>query len=600
MFIYLLLLYFIFEMRVQRSQFLHRLQNFLGKNMQKHAKNVFISAFLKEYPVRKWKKDAFFLPFADKSVSLQRQSTRSNSKTTRAMKVCIIGGGLGGLFTGAILTHEGCEVTVLEKNVTIGGGLQTFRRFGETFDTGMHVIGGMRPGGNIWRLCQYLGIIGRVRIRDVDDDCTDRIFFAEDRKSYTMAQGRERFVETLARQFPHEREGLRRYTEAVLHIADSTALFNLRPSAGGPSLFASAPEFLMAASDFIDHYVSDPRLRALLAYMNPLYGGRCGETPAYVHAIISTLYIEGASRFVGGSSHFADLLAGVITGGGGSVLTGDGVEWVEVSHSPSAMEGGGRRGGGRHVEYVRTRKGQVFTADRYISAIHPCTLLKLMDERAFPKAFRERLNSIPNAHSAFSLFIKLREGTFPYINHSEYYMTRYADVWNFSRNDRPWPLGFLFMTPPEEAVGGSYANKVLVTAPMSFEMVRKWENTTVGHRGADYEAWKEQQAAALLLQVEDLHPGFGQCIEAVNTASPLTIRDYYGAKEGTICGFSKDCRNIALSHLPVVTKADNLLLTGQNNNLHGFCGVPLTAITTAEAILGANSVLNKIQGQRAF
>ena len=39
------------------------------------------------------------------------------------MKVCIIGAGLGGLFTGAILAKEGFEVTVLEKNATIGGGL---------------------------------------------------------------------------------------------------------------------------------------------------------------------------------------------------------------------------------------------------------------------------------------------------------------------------------------------------------------------------------------------------------------------------------------------------------------------------------------------
>ena len=41
--------------------------------------------------------------------------------------VVIIGGGLGGLFTGAILAKEGLHVTVLEKNATIGGGLQTLR-----------------------------------------------------------------------------------------------------------------------------------------------------------------------------------------------------------------------------------------------------------------------------------------------------------------------------------------------------------------------------------------------------------------------------------------------------------------------------------------
>ena len=35
----------------------------------------------------------------------------------------IIGGGLGGLFTGGVLAKEGFKVTVLEKNVTAGGGL---------------------------------------------------------------------------------------------------------------------------------------------------------------------------------------------------------------------------------------------------------------------------------------------------------------------------------------------------------------------------------------------------------------------------------------------------------------------------------------------
>jgi hypothetical protein len=43
-----------------------------------------------------------------------------------------------------------------------------------------------------------------------------------------------------------------------------------------------------------------------------------------------------------------------------------------------------------------------------------------------------------------------------------------------------------------------------------------------------------------------------------------------------------------------VTKVRNLLLTGQNCNVHGFCGVPLTAINTSEVILGRNYVLDKI------
>ena len=66
--------------------------------------------------------------------------------------VVIIGGGLGGLFAGALLAKEGLRVTLIEKNVIVGGGLQSFKRFGEVFDTGMHVLGGMRKGGSVYRL----------------------------------------------------------------------------------------------------------------------------------------------------------------------------------------------------------------------------------------------------------------------------------------------------------------------------------------------------------------------------------------------------------------------------------------------------------------
>ncbi|MBO4826917.1 MAG: NAD(P)/FAD-dependent oxidoreductase [Prevotella sp.] len=496
-------------------------------------------------------------------------------------QVIIIGAGLGGLFTAAILAKEGFQVTVLEKNSTIGGGLQNFSRFGVTFDTGMHVIGGMQPGENIRRICEYLGIAGEIKLRDVDNDCTDCLFFAEDKKRYRIARGKSGFVESLCAEFPSQRENLQRYVKALYDLVEKIDLFNLRPSTGGVHLFAASTDFMLSANAFISKYITDKRLACILAYFNPLYGGRYDQTPAFVHAIINVLYINGPMRFVGGSAHMADLLAKVVTDHGGSVLTRHEVEWIEINN--------------RRVEYVRTKDGSLFKGDHYICAIHPCSLFRMMADGALPKAYRNRLDSIPNAHSAFSLFIKLKERSFPYINHTEYYMTRYDEIWDFDNPAAPWPLGFLFMTPPETQ-RDEWASKAIITAPMLFEEVRQWANTRVGRRGEDYERWKQQKAAQVLAKVEEMHPGFAQCIEAVNTASPLTIRDFFNVKEGSICGFSKNVNNIALSQVPVVTKISNLLLTGQNNNLHGFCGVPLTAINTCEAILGVNHVINRING----
>ena len=151
------------------------------------------------------------------------------------------------------------------------------------------------------------------------------------------------------------------------------------------------------------------------------------------------------------------------------------------------------------------------------------------------------------------------------------------------------------MTPPE-IEQGEYSNKMIITAPMVWDSVKQWEDTTVGRRGKEYEEWKKACAEKLLDRIEEIFPNFRDCIEAVNTGSPLTIRDYYGVKEGAMCGYLKDCNNMTLSRVPVVTKSKNLFLTGQNCGGHGFCGVPLTAVSTAEAIMGRNFVLNKING----
>lgn len=493
-------------------------------------------------------------------------------------RVVIIGGGLGGLFTGAILAKEGLDVCILEKNATIGGGLQSFVRFGEVFDTGMHVIGGMQPGGNIYRLCKYLGIDSSKCLRDVDPECTDRLYYAEDKVEYTIAQGRDGFVECLSRQFPEQHDNLLRYIDAVYRLAGEMNLFMLRPSDN--SIFAHSDEFFMAADAFIAQYISDHRLRSILAYLNPLYSGRADMTPAYVHAIISYLYIQGPSRFVGGSHVFANLLGDFIRQHGGEIHVADGVEVIRTE--------------GRYVTGVVTKKGKTYVGDYYISDVHPCTTIGLFDDpKVFPKSYRDRLDSIRNSYSAFTLSIKLKPNKLPYVNHTCYYSKTYDGVWHFGRHDTEWPGGFMYMTPPNENQG-EYATKMIVTAPMAWEYVKEWEDSKVGHRPESYEAWKLQMADRLLKLMEEVLPGIGDMIEAVNTASPLTIRDFYATKEGGMCGFSKDYHNVALSQVPVFTKVSNFLLTGQNNNLHGFCGVALTAINTSEAILGMNYIVNRI------
>lgn len=79
--------------------------------------------------------------------------------------VVIIGSGLGGLVSAVILASEGYRVCVLEKNNQYGGNLQTFVRDKSIFDTGVHYIGGLDKGENLYQYFNYLGIMQNLKLK---------------------------------------------------------------------------------------------------------------------------------------------------------------------------------------------------------------------------------------------------------------------------------------------------------------------------------------------------------------------------------------------------------------------------------------------------
>ena len=95
--------------------------------------------------------------------------------------------------------------------------------------------------------------------------------------------------------------------------------------------------------------------------------------------------------------------------------------------------------------------------------------------------------------------------------------------------------------------------------------------------------------------MEKRYPGITEYAEDIFASSPLTFRDWMGTRRAGAYGMFKDCTNIASSLIPIKTKVKNLLLTGQNVNMHGIGGVPMTAIETIQTIFADESVLDGIK-----
>jgi len=494
----------------------------------------------------------------------------------------IIGGGIGGLFCGAILSKEGYDVRLFERHYKIGGGLHHFKREGVEFETGMHVVGTFEEGGVLNKICSWLGVMEKLSLRPTDDDCFELFQVGSDNRSYIYAKGRERFIDTLAREFPDERDNIARYVEAMYDIVRESKIFNLEY---GDFSIQYSEKFMTSVGDFIDSFTQNERLRNVLMFANPLYGGDRDKTPAYVHSIVSALFIDGAARFVGGSQQLADALTDLIRQHGGEVYARNGVTHIEIED--------------KEIKYVVTADGQQHQADWYISAIHPSSLFKLMDTSKLQRSYWQRIDSIPNTYSAFTVYIIFKPDTFPYFNHTRYYIDDYDKVWKQDKfNIETFPTGMMYLTPPVTR-SDKYAQKMIVNCIMSFDTVRQWENTTVGHRGEAYEAFKLRCQEQILDKLEMLYPGLRACIKSVFSATPLTIRDFYNQKEGALYGVKKDCNNIMLSHIPVRTKLKNLLLSGQNINLHGMVGTPLTALSTCGELIGLEYLLNEINSHKS-
>ncbi len=234
---------------------------------------------------------------------------------------------MGGLVCADILGREGYKVCVLEKNKQIGGCLQTYVRDKVIFDSGVHYLGGLGEGQNLYQVFKYLGIIDKLKLQKMEEDVFDKIIIENDEKEYVYAQGYENFVQHLLKEFPAEEKALRLFCEKIKEVCNKFPLYNLRT--GGDmneknSVLEQAPGLLLNLS------LPIKKLQAVLAGNNMLYVLQSDKTPFYVHAMILNSYIESSWKCIDGGSEIGKLIAKNIREHGGIIHRNTEVTKIEV------------------------------------------------------------------------------------------------------------------------------------------------------------------------------------------------------------------------------------------------------------------------------
>ena len=416
---------------------------------------------------------------------------------------------------------------------------------------------------------RYLGVESEVLslLEPTNDSCGDQIVDIATGNTLDLPHGRKAFVDYLSARYPDSKDDIAAYVDAIYRLAAEET--NLFMSDG--QTFTVSEQFLWPLDKFMRHYVKDADLHRLLTYISPLYAGVGSCTPAYIHAIVATLHIEGTYLFKQPSSHLADLLSGIITEAGGSVRTGDAVTNFSV-HS-------------HNIVSVRTASGMQYEAACYVSDLPTNVLLRVAPANAFTRSFVSRLREAPVTYSAFKIFVTLKPGIFRHLDHPVYFV-----------GDQPSgavPQSLMLTTIPATA-NGSSASALTAIAPMSWQAVERWADTSHHNRPDDYKAWKKACCDRLLDIIATAFPGFRDSVAAVECATPLTLRDWTGNACGNLYGLLRDANNILASQLSPRTKLSNLFLTGQDVNIHGMVGVAMTAMLTVEALLGTSELHKKI------
>ena len=496
--------------------------------------------------------------------------------------IVIIGSGMGGLICADILGREGYKVCVLEKNRQLGGSLQTYVRDKVIFDSGVHYLGGLGEGQNLYQVFKYLGIIDKLKLQKMDEDVFDKILIEGDDKAYVFAQGYENFIQHLLKDFPNEEKALRLYCDKIKEVCSKFPLYNLRT---GGNINEKNEVLGIDTRTFIESITSDKKLQAVLVGNSMLYVLQSGKTPFYVHAMILNSYIESSWKCIDGGSDIGKFMARNIREHGGVIHRNTEVKRIVVEDGK--------------VSYVETVDGSNVYAKNFISNMHPQRTLEMTESNLIKHAYKSRIKGLENSIGGFIINIVFKKNAFPYIKNNFYYH-KDGQEWNLTEyTEENWPTCYaVFFSASSKSP--DFAESMTLLTYMKYDDVKQWAGTfnTVSKeddRGKDYEAFKKRKAETLLDCVEEKFPGLRKTIKSYYTATPLSYRDYIGTDDGSMYGIAKDYSNPLKTFISPRTKIPNLYLTGQNLNLHGILGATMSGLVTCTAFLGSEDIIEKIK-----
>ena len=413
-------------------------------------------------------------------------------------RVIVIGGGIAGLATSALLARDGHEVTLLDRGSRLGGRAGSVEDRGFRFDTG--------PSWFLMREVydHFFALLGTSTDEQLDLRLVDpgyRVFSEPDDvtglRSVEVPHGIDAVADLFESIEPGGGAAVRKYVRSAgltAEVARNRFLYNpfakLSPAIGRDVL-RSLPQLtrllLRPLAKFVERRFEESILRRILTYPAVFLGTDPNRAPAIYHLLSAFDLDQGVFYPMGGFWAVVERLEALARGAGVTVVTSAEVTEVMTQDRRGRTVVSGARwtdsGGRSHVEL----------ADLVVSAAdlhHTETELLPPQSRSYPEAAWSKVESGPGAIIAM-LGV---DGSLPELDHHSLFFT---DEWEenlqaiFGAKQKiPEPASMYVCKPsatdPAVAPDGCENLFVLIPVPADVE---------IGHGGSDGEGSPVLEAA---------------------------------------------------------------------------------------------------------
>jgi C-3',4' desaturase CrtD len=487
-------------------------------------------------------------------------------------KTIIIGAGIAGLTTAAVLAQAGHDVTVLEAHVDPGGCAATFFYKDYHFDAGATLVGGFQPGGPHDLAAQRLGITWPVHRSD-----PAMVFYSPDgtvtrwgdpsewaiERRRVFGGGGERFwqsQEWVADQVWGFAASLPPWPPESAYDVGQLASRALRR----PTLAALAPLLVADVATWMNATGTKGKLLRQFVDAQLLISAQSTAqgAAALFGAVALDLARAGVFHVKGGVGGIAETLAAKVRELGGRIIYKAEVTKIEVKYGK--------------VTQVFTKKKGDFAADRVVANLTPWNIAKLLGESA-PAALRQKVQALPPQWGAFMLYLGVDAEAIP-ANFPDHHQLL---------QDPSQPMGegntlFMSLSPTWDPTRAPTGQRTITLSthcrPEAWWQLR---NHPGGQRA--YDARVEAYQERLLLGAEQIVPGLRRHIRLQLPATPVTFQTFTRRHLGFVGGFPQ--HSILTAHSPRLPieglwMVGDSIFPGQST-----AGVTLGALRVADTIL---------------